>query len=207
MYCNDESTTVYVQATCTWIGELHMTELIGKICPYCKTAIHAEEVKVCGTCSMPHHLACWQENQGCTTFGCTEHRHEVNAVAPETQHTPIPATQLQPIHRQTLSSYLQSVRQLAKSDLMIAIPFWFFVLGIIFVLIGILYPVPSRSFLFSDITEYVGGDAYNGTIEAAIRGGEIAGAQMAKAMYICGGMLLAALSLFKIQSIQQSSKD
>ena len=25
----------------------------------------------CSVCDMPHHLSCWQDNQGCTTFGCT----------------------------------------------------------------------------------------------------------------------------------------
>jgi hypothetical protein len=90
---------------------------------------------------------------------------------------------------------------------MVAIPFWFFVMGIILVVIGIFYPVPSREFSFDEIKEYVGGDSYNASIEAAIRGGEIAGAQMAKAMYICGGMILAALSVFKIQSTQQFAKE
>lgn len=30
-----------------------------------------DQIVVCGTCEMPHHLSCWQENNGCTTFGCT----------------------------------------------------------------------------------------------------------------------------------------
>lgn len=182
-----------------------MNEFIGKTCPFCKTIIQAgEEVKICGVCSMPHHLSCWEENHGCTTFGCTEQKHEsgVNPMPP--QHTSVQSSYQQPIRRQTISAYVRSVRELAKTDLMIAIPFWFFVLGLILVLIGIVYPVPSRVFSFYGITEYVGGDAYNASIEAAIRGGEIAGAQMAKAMYICGGILLAALSVFKIQSIQQA---
>lgn len=46
--------------------------LIGKTCPYCKTPFQEGDVVViCSTCEMPHHLACWTENQGCTTFGCT----------------------------------------------------------------------------------------------------------------------------------------
>lgn len=45
---------------------------IGKVCPYCKTAFtEADQVAFCGVCDMPHHLSCWQANQGCTTFGCT----------------------------------------------------------------------------------------------------------------------------------------
>ena len=47
-------------------------DMKGKICPYCKTALDdSETIVVCDTCDMPHHLTCWQENQGCTTFGCT----------------------------------------------------------------------------------------------------------------------------------------
>lgn len=48
-----------------------MSDYIGKICPYCKTEIRAEdEIVVCSECDMPHHKECWIENQGCTTFGC-----------------------------------------------------------------------------------------------------------------------------------------
>lgn len=45
---------------------------IGKICPYCKTPFNQEDtIVICNTCSMPHHLTCWQENEGCATYGCT----------------------------------------------------------------------------------------------------------------------------------------
>ena len=30
-----------------------------------------DQIVMCGICEMPHHLSCWQENNGCTTFGCT----------------------------------------------------------------------------------------------------------------------------------------
>ncbi len=54
---------------CEWLVE---NKYIGKTCPYCKTKITAEDTfAVCSICDMPHHLACWQENCGCTTFGCT----------------------------------------------------------------------------------------------------------------------------------------
>lgn len=45
---------------------------LGKTCPYCKTPFKkGETVVFCSVCDMPHHLSCWQDNQGCTTFGCT----------------------------------------------------------------------------------------------------------------------------------------
>lgn len=44
----------------------------GKLCPYCKTEIkEGDEVTVCPACDIPHHKGCWEENNGCTTFGCT----------------------------------------------------------------------------------------------------------------------------------------
>lgn len=50
-----------------------MDEYVGKICPYCKTEIkEGDEVKVCPECGIPHHATCWEENKGCTTFGCKE---------------------------------------------------------------------------------------------------------------------------------------
>lgn len=44
---------------------------IGKTCPYCQFPLKEQEQLVqCSTCRMPHHQECWQENRGCTTFGC-----------------------------------------------------------------------------------------------------------------------------------------
>lgn len=54
-----------------------MEDYIGKICPYCKTEIkEGDAVKVCPSCGIPHHEACWTENKGCTTFGCAEQHYE-----------------------------------------------------------------------------------------------------------------------------------
>ncbi|GHU60380.1 hypothetical protein AGMMS49975_29360 [Clostridia bacterium] len=78
------------------------------------------------------------------------------------------------------------------------IPIALAVLGIVLFLAGLFYKVPARTFSFRNIEEYVGGDAYNASIEAAIRGGEIAGAKAAKAIYICGGLILTAMSTAKI---------
>ena len=45
---------------------------MGKECPFCKTPFKdGEDIVVCDSCEMPHHRACWEENGGCTTFGCT----------------------------------------------------------------------------------------------------------------------------------------
>ena len=43
----------------------------GKVCPYCRFPLKpGEEVQVCPSCATPHHLECWHENRGCTTYGC-----------------------------------------------------------------------------------------------------------------------------------------
>lgn len=48
-----------------------MSDVIGKTCPYCQTPIKpGEPVVFCSACSIPHHLECWNDGRGCTTFGC-----------------------------------------------------------------------------------------------------------------------------------------
>ena len=60
-----------------------MDEYVGKICPYCKTEIkEGEEVKVCPECGIPHHAACWEENKGCTSCGCSEQCGETQCSSP-----------------------------------------------------------------------------------------------------------------------------
>ncbi len=47
--------------------------LVGKTCPYCQFPLKTDsEVVKCPACQVPHHKECWQENRGCTTFGCRE---------------------------------------------------------------------------------------------------------------------------------------
>ncbi|MCI5605036.1 MAG: zinc-ribbon domain-containing protein [Clostridia bacterium] len=54
-----------------------MEGYIGKVCPFCKTGIkEGDEVAVCSACGIPHHRSCWDENKGCTTFGCSEQKYE-----------------------------------------------------------------------------------------------------------------------------------
>lgn len=47
-------------------------------CPYCQTECYSgEEVGVCPGCNTAHHKECWNENRGCSMFGC--------AMAPPTE--------------------------------------------------------------------------------------------------------------------------
>lgn len=49
-----------------------MEEYVGKICPFCKTEIAADdEVMICPACNTPHHKSCRDENKVCTAFGCS----------------------------------------------------------------------------------------------------------------------------------------
>ena len=60
-----------------------MEDYVGKICPFCKTEITAaDEVIVCPECKIPHHKGCWEENKGCTTFGCKEQHYEAQHTNP-----------------------------------------------------------------------------------------------------------------------------
>jgi hypothetical protein len=41
------------------------------LCPYCQGPISdSEESIVCSGCETPHHKDCYEENNGCTVFGC-----------------------------------------------------------------------------------------------------------------------------------------
>jgi hypothetical protein len=41
------------------------------VCPYCQTNIkNSADVITCPSCKNVHHKECWEENKGCTTFGC-----------------------------------------------------------------------------------------------------------------------------------------
>ena len=60
-----------------------MENYIGKVCPFCKTEIkEGDSVKVCPACGIPHHESCWEENHGCTTFGCSEQHYEAQHTNP-----------------------------------------------------------------------------------------------------------------------------
>lgn len=63
-------------------------EMVGKTCPYCRFPLKpGEPALLCPACKVPHHLDCWQENEGCTTYGC-------RGISPTA--TPAPATYAPP---------------------------------------------------------------------------------------------------------------
>ena len=46
--------------------------MIATVCPYCRGEIEAtpEQELVCEGCGTQHHRDCYEENGGCTVFGC-----------------------------------------------------------------------------------------------------------------------------------------
>ena len=72
------------------------------------------------------------------------------------------------------------------------------ILAAILLVLGFLSTTPDKyikSYGDGKMYEYVGGDAYNYIIEASLRGGEIAGAKTAKAIYFAAAGILFVLSL------------
>lgn len=48
-----------------------MTKIMELLCPYCRSSINEHEEKIiCHECHTAHHRDCWNENGGCTRFGC-----------------------------------------------------------------------------------------------------------------------------------------
>lgn len=46
-------------------------------CPVCCSPLAEEDtVKICPNCKTPHHMECWEENRGCSTYGCASAWHE-----------------------------------------------------------------------------------------------------------------------------------
>lgn len=89
-------------------------------------------------------------------------------------------------------------------------------IGIILVFIGLFLQVPSKelttySFMkdsgYSVIEEYVGGDAYNYIIGAALVAGEIAGVMIQKAIFISIGLLISCIGLLKCTHHDKENKN
>ena len=53
---------------------------IGKTCPFCQFPIKQDSEAVqCPACKVPHHRECWEQNEGCTSFGCLEKTYRETA--------------------------------------------------------------------------------------------------------------------------------
>lgn len=58
-----------------------------KICPHCRTGITPGSPETrCQHCGIAHHADCWQQNQGCTTFGCAGQASGIAPGSPSSNH-------------------------------------------------------------------------------------------------------------------------
>src|SRR5262245_57166104 len=78
------------------------------VCPYCRMPFdEPEPPKIfCTACGVPHHEDCYQENGGCTVFGCARapaddpklhvSQNDLNAVATSQMASPVQQQPLTP---------------------------------------------------------------------------------------------------------------
>ncbi len=79
-----------------------------KTCPYCQSKLKAgADFIVCSNCGTPHHKECWEENGGCTTYGCVNNPQTEKKVS-------IPS---QDIGNETVVSIRQSLVKLPVTHL------------------------------------------------------------------------------------------
>jgi TM2 domain-containing membrane protein YozV len=76
------------------------------VCPYCRMPFDAASPPkiFCTACGMPHHEDCYQENGGCTVFGCKRapaDEPKVQVALSDLNAVSIPAQQYAPVVQQT----------------------------------------------------------------------------------------------------------
>ena len=94
-----------------------------------------------------------------------------------------------------------------KTVLSNVIPVGCLAVGIIMFIVGLGISIPSDYISSYSMTEYVGGDAYNFIIEAALRGGRISAAQVSKCIYISVGLLIACVSALRINVVKSDKEN
>lgn len=56
---------------------IDITALRTSTCPICGCAFEeTDEIRICPDCKVPHHVECWTENRGCSTYGCKSTAHQ-----------------------------------------------------------------------------------------------------------------------------------
>lgn len=71
--------------------------MIATICPYCRGEIDAspDQELICEGCGTQHHRDCYDENGGCTVFGCRcapAEEPKLSIATPDLARTPAPGT-------------------------------------------------------------------------------------------------------------------
>ena len=56
---------------------IDVSALRAATCPICGCAFEeTDEIRICPDCKVPHHDECWEENRGCSTYGCASAAHQ-----------------------------------------------------------------------------------------------------------------------------------
>ena len=56
---------------------IDVSALRAATCPICGcTFEETDEIRICPDCKVPHHVECWEENRGCSTYGCASAAHQ-----------------------------------------------------------------------------------------------------------------------------------
>ena len=56
---------------------IDLSALRAATCPICGCSFEEDdEIRTCPDCKTPHHAECWDENRGCSTYGCSSAAHQ-----------------------------------------------------------------------------------------------------------------------------------
>jgi hypothetical protein len=70
------------------MGEEKPLTPVRELCSICQFPVEGDEVRTwCPHCGLPFHAECWEENYGCSAYGCPQ----VNALKPARAAAPRPA--------------------------------------------------------------------------------------------------------------------
>ena len=75
----EKAVEVIVESPAEIATEVPATHAVDAICSICHSTLHAgEQTIACPSCGLTFHADCWQENLGCSAYGCPQ----VNALQP-----------------------------------------------------------------------------------------------------------------------------
>lgn len=149
-------------------------------------------------------MKCGTELEGAATF-CPRCGERVAPQAPQAAQEPTPIQQ----YNMNIKPKIKITDKIdfKRTVLSNIIPVACLAIGIILVIVGMGIRIPSDYISSYSMTEYVGGDAYNFIIESGIRGGQIAGAEITKGLYIAVGLLIACVSAMKVNIVKPEKDD
>ena len=122
------------------------------ICPYCQSKIKStKEAIICPVCGTPHHIDCWKENGGCTTYGCTGKSEDVgNLTIEEIEELKSPPAPEENKFQKEFEERLETEKKIKRSKIIPYISISIFSALILF----------SVGYTFIKVDEYVNSEEY-----------------------------------------------